>query len=180
MSASCNAQFAPPRQTRQNRLVCVASASAVSVGFPTTQGCSDFVRRSRDSVHTARHDTDNTVLSCLAGGVNWALHDALIGAVRQRRDMIGYNCGTQLGRPVPLSPYLGPVGHPRPPRLGGACPSFRRPVDPGDPVSHPRPYDGARTRPSTDADRPTAGPQTPSSRWNPPVLSQLVLCEHSR
>jgi len=122
MSASCNAQFAPPRQTRQNCLVCVASASAVSVGFPTTQGCSDFVRRSRDSVHTARHDTDNTVLSCLAGGVNWALHDALIGAVHQRRDMIGYNCGTQLGRPVPLSPYLGPVGHPRPPGWAGPAP----------------------------------------------------------
>ena len=27
-----------------------------------------------DSIHTARHDTDCTVLSCLAGGVNWALH----------------------------------------------------------------------------------------------------------
>jgi len=26
-----------------------------------------------DSVHTAWHDTDSTVLSCLAGGVNWAL-----------------------------------------------------------------------------------------------------------
>jgi len=35
--------------------------------------CSDFARRSRDSVHTARHDTDSTVLSCPAGGVNWAL-----------------------------------------------------------------------------------------------------------
>jgi len=35
--------------------------------------CSDFARRSRDSIHTAaRHDTDRTVLSCLAGGVNWA------------------------------------------------------------------------------------------------------------
>ena len=35
--------------------------------------CSDFARRSRDSIHTACHDTDRTVLSCLAGGVNWAL-----------------------------------------------------------------------------------------------------------
>jgi len=34
--------------------------------------CSDFARRSRDSIHTARHDTDSTVLSCLVGGVNWA------------------------------------------------------------------------------------------------------------
>ena len=34
--------------------------------------CSDFARRSRDSIHTARHDTDRTVLSCLAGSVNWA------------------------------------------------------------------------------------------------------------
>ena len=28
-------------------------------------------RRSWDSIHTAWHDTDSTVLSCLAGGVNW-------------------------------------------------------------------------------------------------------------
>ena len=27
-----------------------------------------------DSVHTARHDTDSIVLSCLAGGVNWTLY----------------------------------------------------------------------------------------------------------
>ena len=46
--------------------------------------------------------TTQTTLSCRVwrGGVNWALHDALIGAVRQRRDMIGCNCGTELGRPV--------------------------------------------------------------------------------
>jgi len=35
--------------------------------------CSDFARLSRDSIHTARHDTDRTVLSCLASGVKWAL-----------------------------------------------------------------------------------------------------------
>ena len=35
--------------------------------------CSDFAGRSGDSIHTAWHDTDSTVLSCLAGGVNWAL-----------------------------------------------------------------------------------------------------------
>jgi len=68
--------------------------------------------------------TTQTTLSCRVwrGGVNWALHDALIGAVHQRRDMIGYNCGTELGRPVPLSPYLGPVGHPRPPGWAGPAP----------------------------------------------------------
>ena len=31
--------FTPPRQTRENGLVCVASASAVWIGFPTTQDC---------------------------------------------------------------------------------------------------------------------------------------------
>ena len=44
---------------------------------------SDFARRSRDSIHTAWHDTDNTVLSRLAGGVNWALEsqfDSMITA----------------------------------------------------------------------------------------------------
>jgi len=180
MSASCNAQFAPPRQTRQNCLVCVASASAVSVGFPTTQGCSDFVRRSRDSVHTARHDTDNTVLSCLAWrcelGITRRAHWCRTSASRHDWLQLRHTTGTT-GTPEPLLRARRPSPSPR---FGGACPSFRRPVDPGDQVSHPRPYDGARTRPSTDADRPTAGPQTPSSRWNPPVLSQLVRCEHSR
>jgi len=60
--------------------------------------CSDFARRSRDSIHTARHDTDRTVFSCLAGGVNWALHDAFIGQARQRRDLIG--CSETIGRLV--------------------------------------------------------------------------------
>ena len=31
--------------------------------------CPDFARLSRDSIHTAGHDTDSTVLSCLVGAV---------------------------------------------------------------------------------------------------------------
>ena len=38
-----------------------------------------------DSIHIAWHDTDSTVLSCLAGGVNWTL-DA-------RRTIAQANCG---------------------------------------------------------------------------------------
>jgi len=37
--------------------------------------CSDYARWSRDSIHTARYDTDRTGLSCLAGSVNLASDD---------------------------------------------------------------------------------------------------------
>jgi len=46
---------------------------AATAGRTPTQ--SALVGRSRDSIHTAGHKTDSTVLSCLAGGVNWALAD---------------------------------------------------------------------------------------------------------
>ena len=63
-------QFTPPRQTRQNCLVCFASASA---GFPTTQDCRrqknwNVWTRSEQSSNShrhTRHDADRTVLSCL-------------------------------------------------------------------------------------------------------------------
>ena len=63
---------------QQNCLVCVASASAVWIGFPTTQDCRrqkiwEVWTRSEQSSNShrhTRHDTDRTVLSCLAGGVN--------------------------------------------------------------------------------------------------------------
>jgi len=44
--------------------------------------CSDFARRSRDSIHSARHDADRTVLSCPAAGVNWALNSVGVHADR--------------------------------------------------------------------------------------------------
>jgi len=67
--------FTPSHQTRQNCLVCcVASASAAWTGFPTTQDCRRQKIWSLNTliaiVHTAWHDIEGTVLSCLMGGVN--------------------------------------------------------------------------------------------------------------
>ena len=75
-------QFTPPRRTRQNCLVCVASDSAVWTGFPTTRDCrrqkiwssNTFGRELSSNSHRhTGYDTDRIVLSCLAGGVNWSV-----------------------------------------------------------------------------------------------------------
>ena len=61
---------------------------------------SDFARRSRDSIHTARHDTDSTVLSCLAGGVNRALEtcDRQAGAAAAVLSRLVWLCELTAGR----------------------------------------------------------------------------------
>jgi len=50
-----------------------SSAMGLTSSLNATRRESDFAILSRDSVYTAWHDTDSTVLSCLAGGVNWVL-----------------------------------------------------------------------------------------------------------
>ena len=75
-------QFTPPRRTRQNCLVCVASDSPLWTGFPTTRDCrwqkiwssNTFGRELSSNSHRhTGYDTDRIVLSCLAGGVNWSV-----------------------------------------------------------------------------------------------------------
>jgi len=88
-------QFTSPGQTRQNSPVCVVSASAVWIGFSTTQDCSRQKKWSLNTLitsalHSARQTRPRQDCFVVSGGrVNWALHDALIGHVRQRHDLIG-------------------------------------------------------------------------------------------
>ena len=64
-----------------------AKRHATRVIYRLAASCSDFARRSRDSIHTTWHDTHSTVLSCLAGGVNWALRLQFVRSLLCRTDV---------------------------------------------------------------------------------------------
>jgi len=87
-----SARFTPPRQTRRNCLVRVASASVVWTGFPTTQRLSPTENVKSEHVNSncpvhsgaqCTHDTDSTV--------NWALAYSSESTGRNWRYSYTYN-----------------------------------------------------------------------------------------
>jgi len=72
-------QFTSPGQTRQNSPVCVVSASAVWIGFSTTQDCSRQKKWSLNTLitsalHSATPDTTQTGLFCRVWRAVWIEH----------------------------------------------------------------------------------------------------------